>query len=282
MADRVTSRSIASTTNQQSVAQRALVIVLVSVALLLLVMDQRGNPYVKSVRSGIAEVTMPLVSLISKPIETIQGAADWVGGVFVAHSENARLRDENARLKQWMISAHQLEAQNNDLKALLNVPVVQATNFVTARAVADQRGVFARALMIDAGSKQGVMSHQPVVGEDGLVGRVVEVHPNHARVLLVSDINSRIAVKGVDSDVRTLVVGRGDSQNAGLKFVEEDASFAKDELLVTIGTEMIPAGIPVARILGEGEAADVQVQWLQPAEKSDYFRIIQYQPIPTH
>ena len=122
-----------------------------------------GNTYyypVSALNSGCeganaveAEVLMPAVEVVGAPVEAVQGTGDWVSELFAAHEQNQQLRAENERLKTWILTANQLQAQNESLRQLLQVPVMQATKFVTAQSIADQRGPFAQAILINAGSK---------------------------------------------------------------------------------------------------------------------------------
>ena len=275
MAQRATAKPIAQTNQAQSWQQRGLWGLLLLISIMLIVLDQRGNAQVNNLRARLADAVVPAVQLLSQPIETVKGAGAWVEGIFHAHSENALLRAENARLKQWMISASQLQAQNASLQALLNVPAPEAPSFVTTQAVADLRGPYAQAMLIGAGKEQHVALHQPVVGPEGLVGRVVELQENSARILLVTDINSRIPVMGNRSGKRAVLAGKG-SKHPQLLFAEGKELFAEGEWLVTIATETIPAGIPVAAIV---EPNDAEVVLLQKDTALDYLRVIQYSPI---
>lgn len=246
-------------------------------SIMLIVLDQRGNPQVNTLRAKLAEGLLPVVSVLSKPVETVSGATNWVQGIFSAHAENQLLREENIRLKQWMTSATQLQAQNNTLQKLLNVPAPEATHFITTRAVADLRGPFGQAMLIGAGKEQQVQLHQPVVGPEGLLGRVVEVNANNARVLLISDINSRLPVAGNQSKMRSILVGKG-VRAPQLQFIEGRNPFVAGEWLVTVATENIPAGLPVAQITSVKDGVP-KISVLQNDTTLDYLRVIQYSPI---
>ena len=173
MAARATAKPIAQTSTSASWSHRVLWTLLCLLSIALIVLDQRGNAQVNTLRTKLADGLVPLVNVLSQPVEVVGGATDWVQGIFSAHSDNQRLRAENARLKQWITSATQLQAQNATLQKLLNVRAPEATNYVTTQAVADLRGPFAQAMLIGAGTQQQIELHQPVVGPEGLLGRVV-------------------------------------------------------------------------------------------------------------
>ena len=109
-------------------------------------------------------------------------------------AENARLREENARLRQWQATALALDAENRRLKAELHWVPDPTAAFVTARVVADAGGVYARAVLLAVGPNHFIRRGEIALDQSGLVGRVTEVGARTARVLLITDLNSRIPV----------------------------------------------------------------------------------------
>ncbi len=105
-----------------------------------------------------------------------------------------RLHEENDRLRQWQAVAMALDAENTALKGNLHWIPDPAPSYVTARVVADAGGVYARAVLLSTGPNHMVTKGQIALDERGLVGRVTEVGMRSARVLLITDINSRIPV----------------------------------------------------------------------------------------
>jgi rod shape-determining protein MreC len=88
----------------------------------------------------------------------------------------------------------------------------------TARSISESRGPFARARLLDVGTNQGVSVGNPVINEHGLVGRVVGTSGGISRMLLVSDVSSRIPVLIDRTDARAILTGDG-SGNPRLAFV---------------------------------------------------------------
>src|SRR5690606_11860902 len=122
-------------------------------------------------------------------------------------NENARLREENERLRRWHAVALSLEAENTRLKGQLAwVPDI-AGQFTTARVVADQGGLYARAALLALAPRHSVAKGQIALDERGMVGRVTEVGARSARVLLLTDLNARVPVMLERSGARALLVG---------------------------------------------------------------------------
>ena len=124
-----------------------------------------------------------------------------------SRGENARLREENERLRRWQSIALALDAENQRLKANLRWIPDPAPSYVTARVVADAGGVYAKAVLLSVGPNHGIRKGEIALDERGLVGRVTEVGARTARVLLITDLNSRIPVILENSRAHAILVG---------------------------------------------------------------------------
>jgi len=152
-----------------------------------------------------------LVSLLGRalallPNEQAAQMAEEVGALIDLRAENTRLREERARLLHWQTVARRLDSENKALRDLLNFKPVPEPTFITARVIVDSGGAFANSLVLNAGSRAGVAKGQAVVTGDGLVGRIHGVGARSARVLLVTDLNSRIPalIESTNTKIRVL------------------------------------------------------------------------------
>lgn len=221
---------------------------LVSLVLVFLVLGRIEHPLVVALRAAAADVARPALELAARPLAGLDRMAEWFRGMTRLAAENARLREENARLARWRDTALVLERENNRLRTLLNAPRFSTLRVVTPRVIGVAGGPFVRSILINAGHADGVREDQAVVDELGLVGRVVEVGSHAARVLLVTDLNSRVPVRDVERDELAILRGRNDAL-LELAFLPPDTIPKVGDLLVTSGDGGIfPPDIPVGRI----------------------------------
>lgn len=165
------------------------------------------------------------------------------------------LREENRRLKTTLehakgelSSLREIERTNRRLQQLMNFAKDYDLPVVGARVVAWDPGPWFKTLTIDRGSADGVMSGQPVVNEQGVVGRIVEVAPRFAKVLLITDYNSRIDALISRNRERGIVAGRGE-KTLSIMYVRKNIEVLRDDMVVTSGMGgMFPKGIPLGRI----------------------------------
>jgi rod shape-determining protein MreC len=199
-------------------------------------------------RMALADALTPIYSGLSRPYAQMTEAFGRLQYLWDLASENAELRAENAELRRWQSVALALEAENARLKSELHWIPDPAVPFVTARAVADAGGLYDRAVLVALAP--GVTMHVGEVALDahGLVGRVTEVGAESARVLLITDLNSRIPVRLVTSDARAIVAGTN-GPDPELLYWPPGTTPAEGEQVVTSGVAgAFPPGLPVGTV----------------------------------
>jgi rod shape-determining protein MreC len=219
--------------------------VLIAVAFGLMLIGKADAVLSQRVRMALADALAPIFSIVSEPIATVHTAIADAGGLFSVREENVRLREENDRLRQWQAVAMALDAENTALKGNLHWIPDPAPSYVTARVVADAGGVYARAVLLSTGPNRAVTKGQIALDERGLVGRVTEVGMRSARVLLITDINSRIPVTLESSRARAMLVGTNNARPR-LMFWPEGSMPAEGERVVTSAeANAFPSGLPI-------------------------------------
>jgi len=164
-------------------------------------------------------------------------------------SENRVLREELLRLTGEIARLRQAESDNENLRTLLQFQRANPQwQYIGANVVAFDGQRLAQTMVIDAGGEQGIETGLVVVVAGGLVGRVVDVGPRAARVLLLSDprsaVNVQIQGSATSGIVRALAGGE-----FILDFVERDAAVREGELVVTSGLGgTYPAGLLVGQV----------------------------------
>ena len=143
-------------------------------------------------------------------------------------TENVALREVNARFR-----------------ALLGVNTDPPLPRVFARTVLDARGPFANTRIADAGAARGVIEGNPVMSENGLVGRVTGVAARVSRIMLLTDVESRTPVLIGRTNGRAILSGDG-GPNPKLAYLRtHDPIKAGDRVLTSGDGGVLPRGLPV-------------------------------------
>lgn len=229
----------------------------------------------QTVRAGVMDVFAPVMATVSAPV---QGAASYVRavtGIAQLQEENARLQAENTRLREWYQTAMQLQARNSSLESMLNVAADPQSRFVTARIVSDSGNAYVRSMIVLAGREQSVQTGNPVLAPEGLIGRVIESGDKAARVLLLTDMNSRVPVLVEGKNWRAILSGT----NGGVPVLDHLPPEALKDMeqglrVVTSGHGgLFPFGLPVGEIVGDGQGG-WHVRPYADTERMVFVRII--------
>jgi rod shape-determining protein MreC len=160
---------------------------------------------------GLDDLLAPAYQLVDGPLEAVENGTGTIGHLFDLDAENARLRAENARLLQWQGVAMALEEQNAALKASLHYVPSPTPRFFTGNVVADLGGVYARTVLVELPSAgDGNVVGAIAMDGRGVVGRVVDAGDRAARVLLITDLNSRVPVEIGSNGQPAMMAGTND------------------------------------------------------------------------
>ncbi|HEX5378132.1 MAG TPA: rod shape-determining protein MreC [Phenylobacterium sp.] len=260
-----------------SAAAALLVAIVVAVALL---MSDRRETF-RSEAYGVTRkaadaVAAPVSGAIATPIRWVGMGVDGVRGYFFAVSENRRLKAELKTASQWRVAAIALRDTNDRYKALLGLKTDPPIPMVAARAVTDSRGPFANTRLINAGKESGIAVGNPVMSENGLVGRVIGVTDGASRILLLTDVASRTPVMVDRNNARAILTGDG-GPNPRLDYLRGKAPVADGDQILTSGDGgVLPRGLPVGRAV-KGLDGRWRVILASDAAPVDFVRILLFQ-----
>ena len=225
--------------------QRFAFVLFIGAALGLMILGKTETRLIERLRVTITDLAAPVLEVLSHPAVAFTSAAEEMRQLIDLHGENQRLRAENTRLRRWHAVAQTLEQENIAYKELLNFVDDPHPAFITARVIGDAGGAFVRTVLLNAGSGDGVRDGQAVINADGLVGRVVETGQRTARILLLTDLNSRIPVVVEQTRVSAILAG-DNSDEPRLAYLPVNAVIKPGERIVTSGHGgMLPPGLPV-------------------------------------
>ncbi len=227
---------------------RAGVAVLLALSVGLVVMGRNHGAIPLTLRNAISDTVVPVINVLAKPVDALTSAGRWAGDMSSLREENLRLASDNARLRQWQYAATEFAAENAKLRALLKFAPGTDQTVTSARVAADTDSPYSRSVIISSGSDQNVEQDAPVISDTGLVGHVVDVGRKTARVLLLTDINSRIPVISQDSRERAIASGNN-SDTLSLLYLPDNSRLKVGETVVTSSDgDVLPAGLPVGTV----------------------------------
>ncbi|MFH5926211.1 rod shape-determining protein MreC [Roseomonas xinghualingensis] len=249
--------------------------VLIAAAFGTMLLGKADTLLVERSRMAVADLLAPLYTAASEPIGAVRNAASEVWTILNLREETARLREENERLHRWHAAALAFEAENAMLRRQLSFVPDPAPQFRTARVVADAGGTYARAVLIATGPYLQVAKGQLALDERGLAGRVTEVGSRSARILLVTDMNSRIPVVLEGSRARAMMVGTNAARPRLQHWPSGMQPQEGDRVVTSAESATFPAGLPVG-IVRIGETGWPEVELFARLDRLDLLRIFEF------
>lgn len=230
----------------------AIVVILLTVPFFMLRANMKNRERLNAVDRALLRVSAPIEygsATLARGLSNVIG--DYVYLVDVK-ADNDRLRYENARLEESVRALESAQAENRELKRLLDLKQTTPAVTLTATVVGKDFTEFFRVtrLVLDRRS-QDVRPHMPVVSPDGVVGAILHVNGDSLDVQLAVDAQFGIDVEDSRTHARGFVRGTGDPSRylCKVEMVDSRDEVAMGDLLITSGKgKWFPRGIPVARV----------------------------------
>ncbi len=140
-----------------------------------------------------------------------------------------------------------LKSENERLKKILE-DITYSSKAVIAKVLIDKQSPFLKSIIINRGSKNDLKKGTAVLSDNYLIGKIVEVNYTTSRVLLLSDLNSRVPVSLEPGSVQSIL--SGDGKNSGKIQYTKDKTYIKPgSIIYTSGTGgLLKPGIPIGKI----------------------------------
>ncbi len=248
---------------------------LVVVAFVALVVARAQDGIFDGVRETVTDATAPVMEVVAVPASEFKRWSDGVSSFFSVYEENQRLREENARLQTNLTELAELQRKTRRYEELLKVRPDDAITFVAARVIADATGPFVRTVLVNAGREQGLAKGQAVVDERGLLGRVITAGNRSARILLLTDLNSRIPVLIEGSNLKAIMVGDNTSSPVLEYLPPGSRIMAGARIVTTPDGGVFPPGIAVGKV---SDSKTPRVDLFTGEARADFVRILKYTP----
>ncbi len=243
------------------------------VAVLLLLLGRAQTGLVERARAGMSDVIAPIMEIVSEPIGLLSVAVNDLGAFLTIYEENARLREQNLRLSEWHQLALNLTKENNALRELVKYRPGNELASVAVRVVSDSTGIFVRSVLANAGDEAGLSKGDAVVNARGLIGRVIETGHRSARVLLITDLNSRVPVVVQRNGVLAILAG-DNSATLSLKFRSLRTRLRPGDRIITSGHgNMFPPDLAVGEVVAIDDG-EVRIRPLADLDRLDYVRVL--------
>ena len=209
---------------------------------------------------GVSTVFSPLQTVADRALKPARDLVGWFDKTFDARGENSRLEAELAQTRRQAVAGQEALQENAQLRKLVELdrgPALAESAYhpVTGRVIARSPTVWHSAVTIDVGSGDGVRVDDPVIGGDGLVGRIASAQGGSAQVTLITDHASAVSAKVVPVGIQGVMRPEvGDPEDLILDFIDSTKDVHGGQTVVTSGwraqglASLFPPGLPIGEV----------------------------------
>ena len=191
--------------------------------------------------------------VVSSPLKGFKLFAGAIKNHINIFDENIMLKEENVRLKEKIYDPGFLIFENNQLRQLLDEQITSSANLISARVILDKQSPYLNSFIINSGSNRKIKNSMEVLDGVNFIGRIVDVNFFSSRVLLVTDLNSKIPVLVEPSGYHAILSGNGTSKPI-LEYLPKNHEILPGNKVYTSGKEGIFApGIPIGEVIIRNE-----------------------------
>tara|TARA_B100000029_G_C17464339_1_gene919694 strand:+ start:192 stop:1034 length:843 start_codon:yes stop_codon:yes gene_type:complete len=228
--------------------QRFSLLALLFFSILLIVLGKFNFPVTNYLKKGINEVVYRVSFVASLPEKYISYSYNAVQNHLNIYKDYSSIEKELEKLKTQKYQAKFLESENKRLKKVLD-DINYSSKSRIAKILIDKQSPFLKSVVVNKGSNNNIKKGMAVLEDSYLVGKIVDVNYTTSRVLLLSDLNSKIPVTIEPGGIQSILSGDGDESGI-IQYTKDNISIEKNSVVYTSGAGgLLKAGIPIGKII---------------------------------
>ena len=233
---------------QKGTQQRFSLFALIIFSIILIYVETIEAKPLNYLRSFIKDTIYRGSVVVSFPSKGFKSVSSTIENHMNLFDENIKLKEENAQLKEKIYDPGFLIFENKQLRQLLDEQVTSSANFVSARVILDKQSPYLNSFIINIGSNKEIKNSMAVLDGKNFIGRIVDVNFFSSRVLLVTDLNSKIPVLVEPSGYHAILSGHGTNEPT-LEYLPKNHTVQSGSTVYTSGKEGIfNPGIPIGEV----------------------------------
>ncbi len=247
----------------------------VFVALGLIVLGKSGNAYLNAFQSGVSRVLNPVIRVFELPGDGVYFLYAKVSDIVRVYQENKSLKEEK---KIWQSDKSRLQAlrlENRLLAEMLHYTPPKEAEFITAKVISVEGDGFSHSLTVFIPDMKDVKKGQVVLHEANLIGRIDDINGAYARVLLITDISSKIPVLIERTNAKAILSGNNTDMLNLLYTTSENAPVVGDKIVTSGVGGIFPSGLDIGRIVS-ADTHEIKVKAFANIESIEYVYIVDY------
>jgi rod shape-determining protein MreC len=259
--------------------------ILIALAIVVVLLGKAQSQIFDRARARLADWMAPALHVARVPVTDFDNWVGSIGEVFTVYRQNLKLREENARLRQWHNAAVVLQERLRRYQLLLHAIPDPELSSVLAQVIGRTSRPFQQTMIIDAGRANGVKPGQAVVDSRGMIGRIFIAGEHTSWVIQLTDLNSHVPVTIEPGNVQAIMAGDNSSEPT-IEVVSQNADLKDGAQVASSGDgSLLPPGLPIGTLRATGSGGFRVSLLADPAASLDvnildYKRPIENPPAP--
>ena len=255
---------------QRGNKQRFSLIFLIILSIVFLILGRFNLSAINYIKISINELVYRSSFIVSVPENYIKKTYINVQDHFTYYDEYLKLKKENIELKTTIENTNFITSENERLKKIIDDYIIVSDEII-AKVLIDKQSPFLRSMIINKGSKNNIKLGMAVLDGEFLVGKVVEVNFTTSRVLLLSDLNSKIPVTIEPEGYQSILSGTG-KNNGIIQYSKEEIFLKEGSSVFTSGSgALFKSGIPIGKITNK-----IKVDYFSDFSQLKFVKVIEF------
>jgi rod shape-determining protein MreC len=255
--------------------QRFSLLSLIFFCIIFLILGNLNFKIINYIKIGINEIVYRSSFIVSAPENFIKDNYLVIQNHLNLYKINEKNKSELSNLRAKDLLNEFIILENKRLKKVVDDYMVKSDTII-AKVLSDKGSPFLRSIIINKGSKHKINLGMIAMDEEYLVGKVVEVNYLSSRVLLLSDLNSKIPVIVEPNEIFSILSGTG-NENGVIQYSKKYEDIKTDSIIYTSGAgNLFKAGIPIGKINNSNLSEEKKVDFFSDFSQLRFVKVISF------
>ena len=255
--------------------QKFSLLALIFLTFLILVSEKFKLKPIDYLKISLREVAYRSTFIVSIPENFIKKTYIATKNHFKVYEENKQLREKLEYETSKNYNFEYIIEENKRLRSTIE-ETNNLTSEIIGKVLVDKKSPFLRSVIVNRGSKDGVILGMAVLDKSYLIGKVVEVTFTTSRILLLSDLNSKVPVDIMPKNVQSILSGTGEYYGI-IQYTRDKSLLENDSVVFTSGAGgLFKSGIPIGKIKKDPINSKINVDFFSDFSQLRYVKITSY------
>ena len=242
--------SIRSAFLKKGTRQKFSIFTLLIISFLVLSLEYFKSGPIDKFRSFTKDIIFKGSYYISSPFIFFENRYYLFEDHMKMYEEYSEFKNKKIKLESLEKQNQFLKSENNYLKKIIDDRDYFSKDYLIAKILIDNQSPYLKSYIINKGFNHGIKMGGAVKDKFYFVGKIVGVNYLTSRVLLASDLNSKIPIIIEPGRINGILSGNGNSEFADLEYLPKGNNIKSGDLVFTSGTDdTIPPAIPVGKVI---------------------------------